>query len=126
MAIDMLLIYHIVTMKRKIKWYYTRKGWTTCTKASKFLESYSIQILEEVSANKKLNEMHASNLLKEASKIIIFKGKKISCFRVRDEKETSIIPLMLGPTGNLRAPSIIYGDTIVIGFNEEKFEEIFS
>jgi len=32
---------------------------------------------------------------------------------------------MLGPTGNLRAPTIRKGKTVVVGFNEEVFEEIF-
>ena len=31
---------------------------------------------------------------------------------------------MLGPTGNLRAPCIRVGKTILVGFNEEVFEEV--
>lgn len=90
------------------------------------MEVNSVEVLEEVSASKKLSGAEANKLLKKASKIIIFKGKKINFFNIKDENQDLIIPLMLGPTGNLRAPSIVYEDTIVIGFNEEKFEEIFS
>lgn len=32
--------------------------------------------------------------------------------------------LLLGPTGNLRAPSIITGDTLLVGFNKETYEKI--
>ena len=42
------------------------------------------------------------------------------------KKKDSITPLMLGPTGNLRAPTIIYKNLLIVGFNEDKFSEIFS
>ena len=32
---------------------------------------------------------------------------------------------MLGTTGNLRAPTIVVGDTLLVGFNEAVFTEIF-
>ena len=122
----MLLIYYVKIMSKKIKWYYFRKGWTTCVKASKFLEANSIEVLEEISASKKLNETDAKNLLKKASKIMVFKGKKTDTFNIKDEKTSSIVPYMLGPTGNLRAPTLIYNSVIIVGFNEEKFNEFFS
>ena len=33
---------------------------------------------------------------------------------------------MLGSTGNLRSPLVIVGDTVVVGFNESVFEEVFA
>ncbi len=33
--------------------------------------------------------------------------------------------VMLGPTGNLRAPTLRKGKTLVIGFNEDMYQEIF-
>jgi len=32
--------------------------------------------------------------------------------------------LLLGPTGNLRAPTIIKGDTLLVGFNAETYEKV--
>jgi hypothetical protein len=32
---------------------------------------------------------------------------------------------MLGPTGNLRAPTIRKGKTVLVGFNQELFEKVF-
>ena len=32
--------------------------------------------------------------------------------------------LVIGPTGNLRAPAIRSGDTLVIGFSEEGLDEV--
>ena len=31
---------------------------------------------------------------------------------------------MLGATGNLRAPTIVFGDTLLVGFNEEVYSEV--
>ena len=35
------------------------------------------------------------------------------------------LKLMLGPTGNLRAPTLRLGKTLVVGFNEEMYSKIF-
>lgn len=35
-----------------------------------------------------------------------------------------IAALMLGPTGNLRAPTIVRGKTLLVGFNGDEFEKI--
>jgi arsenate reductase-like glutaredoxin family protein len=40
--------------------------------------------------------------------------------------ETEILKLILGPTGNLRAPTLKCGKTLVVGFNEEMYTDIFS
>ncbi len=90
------------------------------------MEANSIQISEEISASKKLGKSEAESLLDKALKIIILKGKKTNFFDIKNEKKASIIPFMLGPTGNLRAPTIIYKNLIIIGFNEDKFNDIFS
>ena len=33
---------------------------------------------------------------------------------------------MLGPTGNLRAPTVRSGKTLLVGFNEEKYAAVLS
>ena len=35
------------------------------------------------------------------------------------------VEAMLGPTGNLRAPTIRRGKTLIVGFNETVFEQEF-
>ena len=90
------------------------------------MEANSIEVLDEISASKKLNETDARNLLKKTSKLMVFKGKKTDTFNIKDEKTSLIVPYMLGPTGNLRAPTLICNSVIIVGFNEEKFNEFFS
>ena len=38
--------------------------------------------------------------------------------------EATLTKLMLGPTGNLRAPTVRRGKTLVVGFNAEIYEQV--
>ncbi len=49
------------------------------------------------------------------------KGKKVEEFDLKAGLSDEAIAAMLGPTGNLRAPTIITGQTVLVGFSEEVF-----
>ena len=36
-----------------------------------------------------------------------------------------MLKLVLGPTGNLRAPTLRLGKKLVVGFNEEMYKSVF-
>jgi arsenate reductase-like glutaredoxin family protein len=57
--------------------------------------------------------------------LISGKGKKAVTVDLRKEKPgwAELSRLMLGPTGNLRAPVIRKGKTLIIGFHVETYEE---
>jgi arsenate reductase-like glutaredoxin family protein len=55
--------------------------------------------------------------------VIVAKGKKVSEF-AGGKASKEVVEAMLGPTGNLRAPTIRRGKTVLVGFNEEVFEQI--
>ena len=42
-----------------------------------------------------------------------------------DLAEAELMKLVLGPTGNLRAPTLKVGNRIVVGFNQEMYESVF-
>jgi arsenate reductase-like glutaredoxin family protein len=77
-----------------------------------------------VPASRKLARRDAAELAKQASKIIVAKGRKISEF-AGGKAGKDVLDAMLGPTGNLRAPTIRKGKTVLVGFNEEVFEQVF-
>lgn len=53
------------------------------------------------------------------------KGKKVTRFRMKDKPaEADLLKVMLGATGNLRAPVVKRGKTVLVGFNQEVYEEI--
>lgn len=85
----------------------------------------SIDIKEQIPASKKLQAADAKTLLDSASKLIVAKGKKVTEFKGKDAKSDAAVAAMLGPTGNLRAPTMRVGKTLVVGFNEEAFGGVF-
>ena len=56
------------------------------------------------------------------------KGKKVSYLNLHQDNpgDEEILALLLGPTGNLRAPTLRKGKTLIVGFNRETYEEVFS
>ncbi len=67
------------------------------------------------------------DLAKTVHKIYAAKGKKVVYLDMKKDKPdaATLTKLLLGPTGNLRAPALRKGKTLVIGFNEEVFRDIF-
>ena len=63
--------------------------------------------------------------MKPASKLIVAKGKKVSEFSVAKSVSKDAVAAMLGPTGNLRAPTVRVGKTLLVGFNEEIYAGVF-
>ena len=58
--------------------------------------------------------------------MIVAKGKKLDSFKPGGKAPKACVDAMLGPTGNLRAPCLRTGKTVVVGFNEEVFGELFA
>jgi arsenate reductase-like glutaredoxin family protein len=89
------------------------------------LEANNIEISEVVPASRKLQQDDARKLLKGASNLVVAKGKKTSEFSIGGRVSADIVAAMLGPTGNLRAPTAIVGNTVLVGFNDEAFQKAF-
>lgn len=53
--------------------------------------------------------------------MIVAKGKKVDEFKPGGKAGKDVVDAMLGPTGNLRAPTIRRGKTVLVGFNEDVF-----
>ncbi len=53
------------------------------------------------------------------------KGKKVEEFDLKAGLSDEAVAAMLGPTGNLRAPTIITGQTVLVGFSDEVFARHF-
>ena len=53
------------------------------------------------------------------------KGKKVSTFSMSKDApdDATLLAHLLGPTGNLRAPTIVRGKTLLVGFNEEVYAD---
>lgn len=80
---------------------------------------------EKVPASRKLQAEDARALLKKASGMTVAKGKKVSEFKGGRSTSDEAVEAMLGSTGNLRAPTVVVGKTLLVGFNEEVYSEVF-
>ena len=54
------------------------------------------------------------------------KGKKVNEFKGGDRPAKDAVQAMLGPTGNLRAPTARVGKTLLVGFNDDAYGDVFA
>lgn len=61
------------------------------------------------------------------STLVVAKGKKVTEVNLKKDRpdDETLVKLLLGPTGNLRAPTMKVGKTVVVGFNDEMYQEVF-
>lgn len=73
-----------------------------------------------------LKEKEALALAQEVDEIFASKGKRVVHLDLRKEKpdRAALLGLLLGPTGNLRAPTLQKGRTLLVGFDEETYSKI--
>ena len=66
-------------------------------------------------------------LLDGVSTLYAAKGKKLVKVDLNKDELTAdeLKKLMLGPTGNLRAPTLRKGKTLMVGFHEETYDKLF-
>jgi len=66
-------------------------------------------------------------MARAAHRLVAAKGKKVTTIDLQSAPPADevLAGLMLGPTGNLRAPIMRVGQTILVGYNDQSFTEIF-
>ena len=63
--------------------------------------------------------------MESASLILTGKGKKRQEWNPNSDDKATILKDVIGPSGNLRAPTWRIGNEFVVGFNPELYEEVF-
>ena len=79
------------------------------------------------SGKSRMGREGALELVEQANAIHIARGKKLTSFDLKNDRpdDDTLMEHMLGRTGNMRAPTILVGKTIVVGYNADLFEEVF-
>ena len=88
------------------------------------MEANGLEPKETIPASRKLGREDAADLAAKANKLIVAKGKRVSEFTTKGGPSDDAIDAMLGPTGNLRAPTLVSGKTVMVGFNEDQYREL--
>ncbi len=64
-------------------------------------------------------------VLKGVQRLIVAKGSKVTAFDLKKARpdDDELIAAMTGPTGNLRAPTLRSGKTLIVGFHADSYDE---
>ena len=73
-----------------------------------------------------LKEKEALDLVQNVDEIYASKGKQVVHLDLKKEKpdKAALLALLLGPTGNLRAPTLRSGRTLLVGFDEASYSKV--
>ena len=75
----------------------------------------------------RLEQKDALTMLTDVDEIYSAKGKRVTHIDLRKEKpgNEALLSLLLGPTGNLRAPTLRVGRALLVGFDQTTYEKMF-
>jgi hypothetical protein len=88
------------------------------------MDARGIEPVETVPASRKLGREEARALVRDARRVLVSKGRSTRDLRGGPDAGDEVVDALLGPTGNLRAPTLRVGGTLLIGFAEEAYQEV--
>jgi arsenate reductase-like glutaredoxin family protein len=101
-----------------------------CKKAQGFLESHDVPKAGQVTDARKVRygPAEALKLAKTVAKVVVGKGKKVVVFDMKKDPpdDDTLLSHLLGPSGNLKAPTLRVGDTLLVGYSEEAYQQILA
>ena len=113
----------------QVDWAYHRNGCKTCGKTAAFLDEHKITITAQDDARKiALVEVDALRLVSQANDLYVTRGTKVIHIDLKNERpdDDALLGLLIGPSGKLRAPTLKFGKTLVVGFDQATYEQVFA
>ena len=102
----------------------------TCAKTQGFLARHKVSVTEQTDAKKAtIKGAAALGVLDGVDELYVAKGAKgkkvvhVDLKKARPDRAT-LLGLLLGPTGNLRAPTLRKGRTLIVGFEEGTYKSL--
>jgi hypothetical protein len=98
----------------------------SCERALDFIGEHEIAVSDQADARKERRDpKQALVLARQANKIVVMKGKKVVTFDMKKNPpdDATLLSHLIGPTGNLRAPTVLKGKTMLVGFDAETYKE---
>src|SRR5437016_5720059 len=99
----------------------------TCAKTQGFLAKRKIAVEARRDAKKApLKGEAALSLLADVDEIHAVKGQRVVRVDLTRDRppRAELLGLLLGPTGNLRAPTVRTGRTLIVGFDEATYRKL--
>lgn len=110
-----------------IDWYYHRLGCAACRKAQDFLSDYELVVRERVDARKtRIGPSALADVVKGAKTVLVSNGRSVARFELApgSRQRGEMFARMVGPTGNLRAPTLKRGGLVVVGYHADSLKEL--
>ena len=65
-------------------------------------------------------------LARSVGRVVVGRGKKVVTFDMKKDPpdDDTLAAHLLGPTGNLKAPTLRVGDTLLVGFGDEAYRQV--
>jgi hypothetical protein len=84
-----------------------------------------MSVVETVSASKKLRRDDALGMARQVKRLVAVKGKKVTAVDVtaNTPSDDELAALMLGRTGNMRAPTMRVGQILLVGYHDQVFAD---
>ena len=114
-------------MPKTIDWLYARKSCNTCKKAAAHCSAAGVSARETVDATKvRMGPTDALALVAAVSKVVAARGTAVRTFDLTADKPDTdtLLAHLIGPTGNLRAPTARVGKTLLVGFHPDMYDEV--
>ncbi|OUU20077.1 MAG: hypothetical protein CBC13_11340 [Planctomycetia bacterium TMED53] len=86
-----------------------------------------MNVKEQVDAKKvRLGVDEALEMASKASKVIVARGKKFVEHDMKKDRpsDEDLAKGIIGPSGNLRAPTLLVGKKMLVGFHEEAYTDV--
>jgi hypothetical protein len=99
----------------------------TCAKTQGFLAKHKVTVAAQTDAKKATVKGGAAlGVLKDVDEIYAAKGKRVVHVDLTRAKppRAELLGLLLGPTGNLRAPTLRKGRTLIVGFDDATYKRL--
>jgi arsenate reductase-like glutaredoxin family protein len=99
----------------------------TCAKTQGFLAKHRVTVGTQSDAKKATIKGDAAlGVLKDVDQLYVAKGKRVVHVDLKREKppRAQLLGLLLGPTGNLRAPTLRKGRTLIVGYDEATYRDV--
>ena len=80
----------------------------------------------DATKNKRGRE-EALRLARSADRVVVARGKKVLDFDMKNDPpdDETLAGHILGPTGNLKAPTLRVGSTLLVGFGFDAYRQVF-
>jgi arsenate reductase-like glutaredoxin family protein len=96
----------------------------SCQRAQGFLESVGGSVAAVLDAKRvRMGPADALALARKVDRVVATRGTKVVTFSLKDDRpdDETLLAHLVGPSGNLRAPSAVVGRTLLVGFNEAEY-----